>query len=428
MPNHLPTNVRFTNGASIPAAHDSVIAGADSVAEDAMLSVCELDVTERGLVKTFKGVTPLHIAALVDNVRVLRNAIALRDSVTRAVASPDSSESAKVRAERLREAMHATVDGRSLVEFAARGNSSEVIRLLVASGFPVDSRNVGLGGTPLYVACYVGQPAAVRALLELGANKEAANNNGATPLYVAAMHGHLGIVRDLVDAGADASATNRAGSTPLYIASQNGHAPVVEYLCAQRGVDKNTRCVDGATALYIACENNHPDVIRALLVAGADAGVVDASAHTPLHIAAFQGHTDAVRLLAANSNVDFDAASKSGATPFYLACKAGHVDVARALIAAASPSKPVNVNHRHRSGETPFLAACAGGRVDVVRYLLSLAPRVDIDVKKPTDALTAAREHREVVALLLNARRPAAASAAPVIEPVPKEKTVCGCC
>ena len=43
----------------------------------------------------------------------------------------------------------------------------------------------------------------VRHLVEVGADKDLALNNGATPLFIAAENGHLDVVRHLVEVGAD---------------------------------------------------------------------------------------------------------------------------------------------------------------------------------------------------------------------------------
>ena len=43
----------------------------------------------------------------------------------------------------------------------------------------------------------------VRALLDAGADKNLADNDGDTPLFTAAQNGHDAVVRTLLDAGAD---------------------------------------------------------------------------------------------------------------------------------------------------------------------------------------------------------------------------------
>ena len=63
----------------------------------------------------------------------------------------------------------------------------------------------------------------VRHLVEVGADKDQAQNQGATPLFIAAENGHLDVVRHLVDVGADKDKARDDGATPLFIAA--GVAP-----------------------------------------------------------------------------------------------------------------------------------------------------------------------------------------------------------
>ena len=66
---------------------------------------------------------------------------------------------------------------------------------------------------------------AVKAAVELGANVNAANEDGDTALHLAAHHGFNTVVRYLVSRGADPDATNARGQTPLDRAMGIGRVP-----------------------------------------------------------------------------------------------------------------------------------------------------------------------------------------------------------
>jgi cytohesin len=62
----------------------------------------------------------------------------------------------------------------------------------------------------------------VRALIELGADINKANDDGATPLYIATEKGHEAVVRALIEADADVNKANDDDETPLFTAAEEG--------------------------------------------------------------------------------------------------------------------------------------------------------------------------------------------------------------
>ena len=77
--------------------------------------------------------------------------------------------------------------------------------------------------TNLLSAANFGVEKAVHALLEAGADKNAAKQNGATALHIAAQNGHEAVVSALLAAGADKNAALQDGATPVFLAAQKGH-------------------------------------------------------------------------------------------------------------------------------------------------------------------------------------------------------------
>ena len=90
------------------------------------------------------------------------------------------------------------------------------------------------GRTPLMIKSKKGHEAAVRLLLQHGADVAQAKSNGMTALMFASAKGHEALVRLLLQHGADvAQATNR-GMTALRLAVNRGHRAVELLLRSHR--------------------------------------------------------------------------------------------------------------------------------------------------------------------------------------------------
>ena len=114
------------------------------------------------------------------------------------------------------------------------------------------------GFTPVALAAFFGQPAAVKALIAAGADVNAAAKN---PLKVAALHaavagGKLEIVKAVLEAGADPNAQQQQGFRPIHEAGTKANRALAELLLAHGG-DPSLPNDAGATAIDLARERGH---------------------------------------------------------------------------------------------------------------------------------------------------------------------------
>lgn len=123
------------------------------------------------------------------------------------------------------------------------------------------------GFTALHFACYFGQPAAARVLIENGAAVDAvaANPTQVMPLHSAASARNLEAVRLLLEHGAPVNARQQAGWVPIHAAAQNGDRPMVELLL-KHGADPTLANADGKTPAAMARDKGYHE-ISALLEA-----------------------------------------------------------------------------------------------------------------------------------------------------------------
>lgn len=120
---------------------------------------------------------------------------------------------------------------------AFKGHTDVLVTLLTLppAGSSIISTNVDFPGpddwTALHFAATRGRAAAIRVLLDHGADINARSISDYTPLFLVCRGGHAGLIQTLLDAGADlASSLDRDGISPLGIADERGHVDVVRAL------------------------------------------------------------------------------------------------------------------------------------------------------------------------------------------------------
>jgi len=174
--------------------------------------------------------------------------------------------------------------GASAILVAAYNMKPDVVNALLEAGAPVDifeasvlgrvdriqeilkssparvSEHAPDGFTPVALAAFFGQPAAVKALIAAGADVNAAAKN---PLKVAALHaavagGKLDIVKAILEAGADPNAQQQAGFRAMHEAGTRANRPLAELLLAH-GADPSLPNDEGKSAIALAREKGQTE-------------------------------------------------------------------------------------------------------------------------------------------------------------------------
>jgi ankyrin repeat protein len=148
-----------------------------------------------------------------------------------------------------------------IFEATAVGRTDRVAELLrgdaeLAKNWSAD------GFTALHFACFFGQDATGKLLLELGANAaaEARNPTKVMPLHSAASARNLAMATALLEHGVPVNARQAMGWTPIHAAAQNGDKAITEFLL-KHGADPTMKNDEGISAVDLARKGGHAEIL-----------------------------------------------------------------------------------------------------------------------------------------------------------------------
>ncbi|XP_073324673.1 serine/threonine-protein phosphatase 6 regulatory ankyrin repeat subunit C [Pagrus major] len=259
--------------------------------------------------------------------------------------------------------------GRTCLHAAASGGNIECLNLLLTSEAELDVKD-NLGRSALHYAAANGNSQCTISLVRAGAEVNELDLTGCSPLhYAAASHTFCGgethsdyseekeqeaslCLDFLLDNGANPTVKNSKGYSAVHYAAAYGNKQHLELL-----LEISFNCLEEV-------ESNIPV--------------------SPLHLAAYYGHCEALRLLS-ETLVSLDVRDVEGRTALYLAAQRGFASCVEVLL--KHEASYTLKEHKHKW--TALHAAAAEGQMDCLLLLVNREQSADIIDSPDTQGQTA---------------------------------------
>ena len=223
-----------------------------------------------------------------------------------------------------------------------------------------------------------------------------------SPLKIATSRNHGALVALLLNYRVDLDRVDETNMNCLMHAASRGNVQITRLLLGKRA-NPNQKNAAGSTALHMVTRNGHAELVQMLLKHGGNPNLPDGNGQTPLIIAADWGAADVVRILiAGRANVNLTDRQKRSAL---LSVFGGRADsTARNRIVKDLVAAGANVNLRDPGSGRSALASSVGyADVDLMRFLIRHGADVNSKDDRGCSILFRARlgnPNPEVVSLL----------------------------
>ena len=309
--------------------------------------------------KTWAGMTPLHLAAMNNDVAGIHRY-----------------------AKKINPNQGAARDASPLA-YAAENNNVAAMQALLKHGARVDNQNplIKAGhylthptytqltreNTPLHCATASGATDAAKLLLQHGANPNLKDPQGRTPMHHAAISGNAALVQNLLEKGGKLS-DNDAGENPAMIAAQQGNHEALEaMLDSKRSFNVNAKDQSGKTILHHLTEQGQSRLVEKLLKnPKIDINAKDKQGKTPLHNTVENNDQKSMDALLSQRKINPSPRDKMGRSPLHLAAAAGNKEATAKLL-----RRGANPKLRDGNGDTAAVVAANRGHKNVTTDILT---------------------------------------------------------
>lgn len=151
----------------------------------------------------------------------------------------------------------------NIFDIARTGTLKDIQKAAIKNPESINTKNEN-GYTPLILACYRGNIAVAKFLVQYSKTVNVTSNMG-TPLMAATYKLQTEIVKLLLDNKADPNLTDGNGTTPLIYCAMFGNTEILKLLLENKA-DKTHKDKDGKTAFEFAVFSGNQEIINQLKI------------------------------------------------------------------------------------------------------------------------------------------------------------------
>ena len=276
------------------------------------------------------GNTPLHLAAIIENI-----------SLVRFIAKSECDASS------------VNCNGDTALHIACKKQNLELIKAVAEiNGDVLVFFNTSLD-TPLHITCRLGNAIILNNMLKHCEVFSLNRKELKSLIHVACEYDHTHIVTLLLEMKIDINGRDKNGDTPLHIACKAGNLNTCKLLL-DRHCEIDLLNDNGDTALHLVCRHGNNRVYEEVLNRGSDINAKNNDGDTPLLIACKNCNFELCQTILNEPNLKVTATNNAGDNILHVLCRVLNSMQAFQVIQLVLESTRIDPNASNQAGETPI--------------------------------------------------------------------------
>ncbi|XP_034397037.1 ankyrin repeat and death domain-containing protein 1B isoform X2 [Cyclopterus lumpus] len=283
---------------------------------------------------------------------------------------------------------------------AAKRNDVVAMKTL-AKGVNANAKNVD-NRTALHYAVAGNNTEAVKLLLQRRVKVDQMDKEGMNILHCAAINNHTDIFEYIINdlQMKELDNDDKSGQRPFSLAAEHGCVQMMDILTLPYDMATMKANKSGDTPLHLAAKNGHSDAVKSLLQIFDTRDEVNKNSETALYLAAEKGHEECVLMLL-EADCDPNILTTAKCSALHPVSERGDTPLVQLLL-----DYKAHMDFQNQQLEAPIHLAVKNSHIPVIHSLLTAGCNINVADKRSQTAMHLAAElaRIEVVEMLLKAR------------------------